>query len=609
MFIRCTTTRNKDGQRYATYRLVRSQRIDGRVRQVTLLNLGSHFAIERDQWPLLCTRLRQLSEGENGLELETVPAPVEAEAQHLAAQLLAQQPATPELASTGEGSAEPSGDVQSLDVDSLALTRPRSVGVEQLGLWAMEQVDFDGLLAEVGLNGRQRSAAIASIIARMAAPGSEQATHRWLAGHSALGELLDVDFEAMDAMALYRASDRLVQGRASLESALFDRVRDLFALEEVVTLYDLTNTYFEGETAGNAQAQRGHSKEKRSDCPLVTLALVLDASGFVRRSDVFAGNAGEAATLEGMLTGLGAPTGALVVMDRGVASEANLAWLAEAGYRYIVVSRRRHGAIDPQQAETLQTAAGETIHLQAQASPDGEEHYLYCQSERRARKEQAIEQRLQQRFEAELQRIHDGLSRPRTTKRLDKLWQRIGRLKEKYRGVGQHYHIELVADDTGHKARALHWQRQPKAATRATDAGVYCLRTNETGWDAERLWRTYIMLTDLESVLRTLKSELGLRPIYHHKQARTEGHLFITVLAYQFVQIIRRQLTEQGISDSWRGLRDTLSPQRRVTATFNRADGRTLHVRKTTRAEPGQRAIYDALAIDPAPGGIRKMVV
>jgi len=600
MFIRRTRTRSTaDGSVYTTYRLVRSQRIEGKVRQVTLLNLGAHFAIERAYWPLLCNRLRELTEGVDGLPLEQVPTAVEAEAQHLAAQLLAQQP---EAMAT-------SGDVQSLDVDSLTLARARSVGLEQLALWAMEQVDFEGLLGELGFNGRQRAAAIGSIVARMAAPGSEQASHRWLAGDSALGELLAFDFEAMESMALYRASDRLLQRRQALESALFDRLRDLFGLDEVVTLYDLTNTYFEGEMAANGQARRGHSKEKRSDCPLVTLGLVLDGSGFVRRSDVFAGNAGEAATLQGMLTGLAAPPGALVVMDRGVASEANLAWLASAGYRYLVVARQRHGGLDAEQADTLETAAGEAIHVQTQTSADGDELYVHCQSEARARKEQAIEERRQKRFEAELQRIHDGLSRPRTTKRLDKLHQRIGRLKERYPGIGGHYTIELVADETGDKAVAVHWQRRPKARSRAADPGVYCLRTNDTGWGAERLWRTYIMLTDLEAVFRTLKSELGLRPIYHQTQQRSEGHLLITVLAYQFVQIIRRRLREHGINDSWRSIRETLARQHRVTATFRRGDGRTLHVRKPTQAEPGQRAIYDALGIDSAPGGVRKMAV
>ena len=142
-----------------------------------------------------------------------------------------------------------------------------------------------------------------------------------------------------------------------------------------------------------------------------------------------------------------------------------------------------------------------------------------------------------------------------------------------------------------------------------THPGVYCLRTNETTWSAEKLWRTYMTLTDLEAVFRGLKSELGLRPVFHQTEDRAEGHLFITVLAYQLVQVLRRKLKAAGACLSWSGLREILSVQQRVTATFRQRDGRALHVRKATVAEPALRDIYEALAIDPAPGGVRKHVV
>ncbi len=142
-----------------------------------------------------------------------------------------------------------------------------------------------------------------------------------------------------------------------------------------------------------------------------------------------------------------------------------------------------------------------------------------------------------------------------------------------------------------------------------THPGGYCLRSNELTWDAEQLWRTYRMLTDLEAAFRSLKSDLGLRPIFHKTEARAEGHLFITVLAYQFVQLIRQRLREQGIHESWTLLRETLSSQARVTSTFRRPDGRAWHVRKATEAEAGQKAIYQALGVDPSPGGVSRMLV
>src|SRR5580658_8250153 len=184
----------------------------------------------------------------------------------------------------------------------------------------------------------------------MAAPGSERATLRWLRGQSALGELLDADFEAMPPIRLYRTADLLVRHRDKIEAALFTNIQGLFSLPVTVTLYDLTNTYFEGTAAGNAKAARGRSKEKRSDCRLVTLGLVLDSSGFVRRSKMFAGNVAEGRTLEEMLKGLAAPPGALVIMDAGIATAANIAWLKEQKYRYLAVSRERGRQLDPAQA-------------------------------------------------------------------------------------------------------------------------------------------------------------------------------------------------------------------------------------------------------------------
>lgn len=606
MYIRRTQTRNStSGERYFTFRLVRSARVGGKVKQQTVLNLGRHFDVDAEHWPVLCTRIEELLNNQESL----IPTPcspvVERHAHRIAAQLVARSQEAP---AADAPSTHGSGDVQSVDIDSMSLVRPRSVGVEAMALWAMEQVGFQELLQSLGFTGPQRAAALGSIVGRMVAPGSELSTHAWLGERSGLGELLDVDYEAMGLSALYRISDRLLGAKAHLESALFERLSDLFGLSATVTLYDLTNTYFEGEMAGNAKAKRGHSKEKRSDCPLLTLGLVLDASGFVRRSEVFEGNVSEGKTLAGMLEGLEAPAGALVVMDRGIATEENLQWLRQSGYRYLVVSRERRRRFDSDKAVELTNASGECLHLEKTLSEDGQEVRLYCHSERRALKESAINERFTQRFEQALEKLAEGLSRPRTTKRLDKLHERIGRLKANSAGVGQHYEIELVADEQGKNAVALNYRRKPQEGTALTHPGVYCLRSSETDWDEQKLWRTYIMLTDLEAVFRCLKSELGLRPVFHHKELRADGHLFITVLAYQFVQIIRKHLQERQNHSSWQSLRRQLGAQVRVTAVFARPDGHTLHVRKATRPEGEHLAICQALGVDAQPGGVQKLV-
>jgi transposase len=585
--------------------LVRSERVQGKVRQVTILNLGRHFPFKQDDWPLLCQRIEQILTGQEILLEADWPENIERAAQRFAASILAvsvpDQPV--------QDPAKVQREYVEVDVDSIQQTQPRSVGVEHLGLYALSQLGFVDKLGELGINGPMRAAIIGNIIGRMAEPASELATWNWLKKHSALGELIDYDFEAMPHTKLYHASDVLIKHRTVLEDHLFSTVSSLFMLQETVTLYDLTNTYFEGDAAGNAKAKRGRSKEKRTDCPLVTLGLVLDGSGFVRRSKVFEGNVGECTTLEIMLTGLTAPPGALIIMDAGIATEDNVTWLVKQGYRYLVVKRGGTRQFDEDHAVPIETAAGELVRIQKVISEDGKEIQLYCHSSGREKKETGMVERFTKGFENALQKLADGLHKPRGEKRYDKLMERIGRLKQKSRGASQHYTVTLAADASGKKVTALTWEKVLVDGTMATHPGVYCLRTNVLDWNEEKLWRTYTMLTDLESVFRSLKSELGLRPVYHSKEDRADGHLFITVLAYQCVQVLRAKLKQAGIHDRWAFLRKTLSIQRRVTTSFRQRDGRTLHVRKSTNAEPDLMRLYRALGVTPSPGGIKKMTV
>ena len=603
MFIRQTKTSNSTtGEFYLTFRLVASERVGKQVRQRTLLNLGRQFALAKDEWPLLCIRIEQILSGQGTLLPES--AAIEALAQRYASRLVAANKRPTEAVAERPLVVE----YQEVDVNSLEMVRPRSVGVEHAGLAALSWLGIADILESVGMNAGQRACALGSIIGRMAYPGSELSTWRWLQNTSACGELVDIDFEGVPLMRLYRVSDYLVRHRETIESALFKRIDELFSLPATVTLYDLTNTYFEGEAAGNAKAKRGHSKEKRGDCPLVTLGLVLDGSGFVRRSRMFEGNVSEGVTLEEMLKGLDAPRGAMVIMDRGIATEKNVAWLVEHNYRYLVVSRERGRQFDASQATETSTASEETIKIQRVLSDDGNEVRLYCYSEKRQEKETAMTKRFTERFEQGLAKLAAGLENPKGNKNRDKLLEKIGRLKEKSHGIGQHYTITVTSDESGIKATSLTWEKTPVEGTQLTHPGVYCLRSNETTWDEATLWQTYTMLTDLEAVFRSLKSELGLRPVFHHKEERTEGHLFITVLAYQAVRAIRTKLKAQGVTASWSTLRETLSRQQRVTATFKQRDGRTLNIRKATIAEKSLKEIYERLGISATPGGTQRLV-
>ncbi len=635
MFIRRTNTNNSaTGESYFTHRLVRGERIGGKVRQITVLNLGRHFPVPKEDWALLCSRIEQLLMPQALLCLIECPPAIESLAQRYWAKLVGRAAlgmdsggvagaADGDSSSTADGvdSAQagaavpatpgaPASDMQTVDIESLKLSQPRSVGVENVALHAIKKLGLIDALKELGLNTITVACILGNLVARMAAPASELATWGWLHTHSALGELLDVDFEGLSHMRLYRASDVLMKHRQRLEDHVFGAVTQLFSLQETVTLYDLTNTYFEGQAQANPKAEFGRSKEKRSDCPLLTLGLVLDGSGFVRRSKTFEGNVSEGATLQGMLASLQAPLGALVIMDAGIATQANIDWLIKQGYRYLVVRRGGVRAFDATQAVATKTMGGEVVRLQKQLSADGAELELRCHSTGREAKELAMVQRSCDAFEASLQKIVDGLApeKLRSEKRFDKLQMRIGRLKQKSQGVSQHYTVTLTTDAQGKLVTALTWKKELVQGTMATHPGVYCLRTNILDWDEEKLWHTYSLLTDIESVFRSLKGELGLRPVFHQTEGRSDGHMFITVLAYQCVQVIRTELKQAGITQSWASLRKTLQVQQRVSVSLRRADGRVVHVRKSTQAEPQLLQIYQALGMDATAGGVKKLL-
>ncbi|MBC7940268.1 MAG: IS1634 family transposase [Chitinophagaceae bacterium] len=611
MFIRRTQTRRRiSGEPYSTYRLVEASRVGSSVKQTTLLNLGCHFDLPKSEWPALARRIDELLHGQLPLLDATLSETAQALAQRCAAQLIALRPSAASITAAEAAKADPDepGRYQEVDLDSLDLVRPRSVGVEHAALSAMRQCGLEDKLAELGLNRPQIAAAVGNIIGRMTHPGSELATHAWLQQRSALGELIGFEFERMDLNRLYRASDVLYKHREALQDHLFAQAQSIFGFGETITLYDLTNTYFEGIAAGVSKAKRGHSKESRSDCPLVTLAMALDGSGFPRRSRVFAGNASEPATLKEMLTGLGAPAGATVVMDAGIATEANLKWLRVQGYHYVVVSRLRERQFDPALATEVQSAGQVTIKIQRVLDEQGHA-LLYCHSPAREQKDRAIDAAKTAGFEAVLLKLQEGLSKPRGTKDVAKIMERLGRAKQRYSRAAQHYQVEVAKDDTGTQVRAITWSKRIKPGSAAAHPGVYCLRTTLVELDNATLWRTYSMLTNLESVFRSLKTDLGLRPVFHQIDRRVEGHLFISVLAYHFVQTLRLQLKAKGIDHSWETLRETMATQQRVTAVMLRRDGRAVHVRKATRPEPNHQTINQILGHTPNPGGTHRVLV
>jgi transposase len=604
MYIRKTQSQKKRaGGHYYTYRLVESRRIEKGVRQHTLLNLGVDFSLPREQWPDLTKRIEDILGGQQSLF--DIDCDVERLAQGYASRIIASH----------QDVRDPDAiDYREIDLDSIEMGRPRSVGGEHVTLEALRFLGLDEKLGELGFNRPQTAAALGTIIGRACEPGSELATHAWLRDRSGLGELIDYDFDNLSLYGMYQVSDQLLAKKAVIEQHLYERERNLFGLQETITLYDLTNTYFEGQSRGNTLAAHGHSKEKRSDCPLVTLGLVLDSSGFPRRSQVYEGNVNEAKTLSEMLRDLeqGGPSAGekpTVVMDAGIASEDNIAWLREHQYPYLVVSRKKHREFDQASSIVVKKDEECTVRVQKVFDEETQETLLYCHSTRREKKDQAIGDRFVSRFEEDLRKLANGLHKKGCLKNYDKVMVKIGRLRQKYSRVSRQFRISVEKDEQSGNAAKISWQRQPAPETTDTHPGVYCLRTSQSGWDESTLWNTYTMLTDLEAVFRSLKSELGLRPIHHQLTKRVSGHLFITVLAYHLVHAIRFRLKQLDIHSSWASLRKILSTQSRVTVSMQCKNGSTVHVRKSTRPEPNHQEIYSALGIKSHPGHTTKTTI
>jgi transposase len=605
MYIRRTSIKSrKDGSQYYTYRLVESKRTEKGVRQYTLLNLGVDFTLPREQWPDLTRRIEGLLGGQQSLF--AVHCDIEELAQKCASRIIATHQDVPESDET---------DYREIDLDSLEMSKPRSVGNEHITLETLRFLGLDSKLAALGFNGPQTAAAIGTIIGRACNPGSELATHGWLQERSGLGELIDYDFDNLSLYGMYRISDQLLKHKTELENHLYEAERNLFQLQETITLYDLTNTYFEGQCKANPLAANGHSKEKRTDCPLVTLGLVLDSSGFPRRSHVYEGNVSEAATLAEMIHdlekgGISVGIKPTVVMDAGIATERNIDWLKENEYPYLVVSRKKHREFDESASVVVKEDDDCTVKVQKVFDEETKETLLYCHSSMREKKDQAISDRFTNRFLEDLQKLNNGLHKKRCLKKYDKVLVKVGRLKEKYSRVAKLYTISIKKDDSTGNATKISWQQILPKNTTDSHPGVYCLRTSQSDWDEETLWKTYTMLTDLEAVFRSLKSELGLRPVHHQIADRVTGHLFITVLAYHLVHAIRYRLKQGGSRNlSWSSLRKLLSTQSRVTVSMKCKDGRTVHVRKSTRPEPKQQEIFSALKIRSYPGRTIKTTI
>lgn len=587
MYIRKTKTRSINNTNHFTYRLVESRRDPaGKVKQHTLLNLGAHYSIiEESDLPLLSQRIENIISGQQSLLPLTDN--LETEAQRIA-NLVIKKHAKPLIYDDKNDQVQ----YREVDIGTIENSDIKTVGSEHLAYETAKKINLIGILSECGLSEKEINSAMATIIGRLIAPGSEVSTVNYLRNNSALDEILATDFSNLHKNKLYKISDVLIKHQKEIEQKLYFKEKELFALSEIVTLYDLTNTYFEGESNGNDYGAYGHSKEKRKDCKLVTLALVLDGSGFPKKSHIFKGNIAEAGTLQSMLEKI-SDKKAVVVMDAGIATEANITWLNDNNYKYLVISRKRNQSLPDIEGVVVKDDPENKITTFL--LNNDQEAELYCHSQGVEKRSGKILEKYINRFEEELKKIANGLQKKTGTKKYDIILQRIGRIKEKYSMVARQFNINIIADDTKGKVTAISWENTTEKQHKKP--GIYCIRTNQIELNNQQIWNTYRMLNNIEEAFRTLKTDLGLRPIFHQTTDRISGHIFISVLAYHILHSVRYQLKLSNINDSWQTIMFKLSTHYRITTSLQQKNAKPIHIRKSTRANPEQLKIYRACNI------------
>jgi len=513
---------------------------------------------------------------------------------------------------------------------------------------AWESLRISECLYDLGFSTKQVTAAAASIIGRLVEPTSEYALVKWIPT-TALPELLGDVVLDFDHKYFYRISDKLLGKHEEIETHLRRQSQRLFAVDRTVILYDLTNTYFEGQALSNKKATRGVSKEKRHDRPLVVLGMAYDGNGFALAHKTFAGNTNDGKSLVEMveelkacstpevheageqmeLDGQGGESGikTLVVLDAGVANKDNLVMLREAGFSYLVNDTRgqrsryleefrdaakfqglRGRGIDarkpPVEVRMLrepsprkQTDTGNRNNDPGSGSPcnSQQDTILLCRSQGREQKEEAMFSKAEERFLEQAGKLDCRLKNQRLVK-TKKIHQAIGRLKTKNPRVQRYYTIELRSEHSPREG--LLFERKDREVQQHRDLfGCYVLRTDRQDFEPEKLWSVYISLTQAEEGFRALKTDLGLRPNFHQLEDRVDGHIFISVIAFHLWKWIRQKLDGANDTRDWVTVRRVLLTHCYATLSLPCQSGEVYHMRKPGRPEAQQRSLYKIFGV------------
>jgi len=599
MFIKRSISK-QGGKTYVSHVLVESVLTPAGPRHKTICNLGKMDPGPKEDWLLLAERIQMALGGQSSL----FPDPrVDQAVARIRERQAKASPAELEEPLTGEVAVP---DVVPVKTSGVKCQDLRKVGPLHVGHQMWQRLQLDAVLKAVGISAPARKLTEVMTLNRLVSPCSELAMVGW-ARREAVNDVLGVDAEQLNEDKFYRNMDKLHGHRLEIERELYAREKSLFNLEGSLVLYDMTNTYFEGQAARNPKAMRGHSKEMRTDCKLVAMGLMLDADGFPIGHEVYAGNTIDGTTVEAMLKGLEARTGreggSTVVMDRGFASEDNLKLVRSRHYDYLMAGfqQQRNALLkefeDLEGWEAIQPSANK-VPVQIKRIEKGDEVFLLCVSPARAEKERAIRERQEKRLVKDLEALVKAVAKaleqgePMEDKELG---ERIGRLRERYPRAGRYYLVDR-------KEGVLEWTLKAEQRARAEELdGAYFLRTSRKDMGPEEIWRTYIVLTRIESAFRDLKGTLDMRPVYHQKEIRVETHVFLAVLAFHLQAVIERTLKEAGDHTSWETLREELGTHHVVTTLLPTADGKTLAIRRGSVPDRRVGEIYRHLDLDPEP--------
>jgi transposase len=407
---------------------------------------------------------------------------------------------------------------------------------------------------------------------------------------------------------LYRNLDTLYPQRAKIESRLADKEQTLFGLDQTILLYDLTSTYFEGQTEKNWKAKKGYSRDKRPDCDQVVVGLVVNRDGFPLGHEVFEGNTHDSNTVGRMLdllhNRIGLEPGQTVVVDRGMAYDKNLAEIRSRGLHYLVATRQSERDQwleefeDTEGFQEIQLSRSPTnpyqkktpVRVRMKHTP--EETHILCLSAGRTEKDRAIRHKQEQRLRADLgklqQRVTDGkLVKP------EKIGEAIGRLKERYPRVARYHRIEYDSSTRKLTADPL----SDKIAVAERLDGSYLLKTDRKDLSPEEAWKIYTTLTKAENAFRAMKSPLSERPIFHQLQRRVDTHIFLCVMAYHILVAIEKTLRDKGVHTSLATVREKLTTHRISTIVLPTNSRWTLKIRKCSTPEPEHRELYRLLEV------------